>query len=133
VVEAGLVFGPTRGPRTFVLHGTQGSFEKSSGLDNQEALLRMAGGAPHCEGWGREAEKDFGTLMHFEKNNETETFPSLPGDYTVYYRDIAAAILDESPESVPVTAASAKQVIQIIEAAEESAKTGQTVKLSALV
>ena len=102
----------------FTLHGTGASYEKW-GLDPQEAALKN--GAHFADaGFGEEPEKDWGTLTL--ANGEIETVPTETGDYRGYYGNVRDAILGVAPLAVPPGAAWA--VARIIEAAQESSRTG---------
>jgi predicted dehydrogenase len=111
------------------VRGTKGSFRKLH-LDVQEDQLK-AGKKPGDEGFGVESESASGRLVVMEngtpvgrtqKNVEPETYASL-------YSGFKAAIDGGGETKVPVKASEARDVLRIIEAARESAKSGQTVKL----
>ncbi|MCP4426637.1 MAG: oxidoreductase [Chloroflexi bacterium] len=111
-------------PFRFAVHGSKGSYIKH-GLDPQEAAL-LAGERPCNPGWGVEPKELHGEL--FKPNGESASVPSLRGRYEDFYAGMARAILEG--ERAPVTAVSARNVIAIIQAAQESAQTGQTIALS---
>jgi len=111
------------------VRGTKGSFKKYN-LDVQEDQLK-AGLKPGDEGFGVESEKASGRLAVLEegqvkgrvlKNVVPETYASL-------YRGFVEAIQGGGEKAVPVKASEARDVLRIIEAARESAKTGKTVDL----
>ncbi|WP_434382647.1 oxidoreductase [Melittangium boletus] len=104
----------------FVLQGEQGAWHKT-GLDPQEEQLR-AGLRPGQPGWGLEPAERHGRL------SQGGSVPTLPGCYEDFYRRLARAVAGEGP--VPVTAASAAQVIQILQAAERSAREGRRIHLA---
>jgi predicted dehydrogenase len=117
-----------REPRPrFALYGTAGSYVKH-GLDPQEAALK-AGASPTGPEWGREPEAAWGTLntqlgeLHVHGRVET-----LPGDYPAYYANIHAAITAGAP--LAVQPEQARTVIRLIELAQESARTGNTMALT---
>ncbi|WP_163833544.1 oxidoreductase [Spartinivicinus ruber] len=106
----------------FQLEGTKGSFVKY-GLDPQEEQLKQ-GLSPQHENWANEAEKNYGTL--FQENGES-IHPTQAGGYQHYFANISDAILQN--KTVAVTAQQALAVIKIIQLAEQSSKTGQTISL----
>lgn len=111
------------------IRGTKGSFRKLN-LDVQEDQLK-AGKKPGDAGFGVESESASGRLVVLEngkpvgrtqKNIEPETYASL-------YSGFKEAIEGGGEVKVPVKASEARDVLRIIEAARESAKSGQSVKL----
>ncbi|RMG70982.1 MAG: oxidoreductase, partial [Bacteroidetes bacterium] len=113
------------GPR-YRVDGTLGSFVKH-GLDPQEEALKV-GIQPGSPGWGMEPESIWGDL-HTEREGLVYRgkIESLGGDYRRYYQELAPAIRKKS--APPVTAAQARDVIQLIEHAQKSAATRQVIKL----
>lgn len=113
------------GPR-YTLHGTLGSFLKW-GMDVQEDDLK-AGKSPNDPAWGIEPKKQWGKLntdindLHFSGRIE-----SLPGNYSAYYDNIAAAI--HGTEPLIVKPEQALDVLRIIEAAIQSNEKGIRVNL----
>lgn len=101
----------------FVLQGDEDAWSQW-GLDPQEAQL-AAGLRPGAPEWGQSPPERQGRL------SRGGSVPLLPGAYEQFYRQLARAIAGEGP--VPVTAESAGQVIQVIEAAERSARSGQRI------
>ena len=65
---------------------------------------------------------------------ESETGPAsleaVPGDYLAFYENIAGVLLRGEP--LAVTAESARDALAVIEAAAESAASGQVVKVRGL-
>lgn len=107
-VTAGvLVNAPT--PK-FLLLGEKGSYQKY-GLDVQEAAFK-SGIKPEGANWGVEPEASWGTLF---LENETKPYPTLPGDYRVFYQNVADAILQG--KELSVTVPQTIGVLKIIEAA----------------
>jgi scyllo-inositol 2-dehydrogenase (NADP+) len=104
------------GPR-YMIHGRQGSFIKS-GEDPQEALLRK-GILPVAPDWGRESEEIYG-MLHTEINGKIihEKYPSLPGNYGWFYKDLFYAI--HKGETLKVRPEHGFNVIRVIELATES-------------
>ena len=103
----------------FVLHGTLGSYVKH-GVDNQEeALLR--GETPNRPDWGEEDEQHWG-ILHTELNGTPlyGKYPSLPGNYNAFYRDIYEHLRSGKP--LATDARHVSGVIRIIEAAYQSSR-----------
>jgi scyllo-inositol 2-dehydrogenase (NADP+) len=110
------------GPRFRVL-GSQAAYVKH-GLDVQEAQLR-AGGVPGDPGFGEEPETGWGVL-----GNVTDGFQPVRthrGDYQAFYAGVAAAVRDRVDPPVPVQDTLA--VLEVVDAARLSARTGDTVRL----
>lgn len=117
------------GPR-YQLHGTLGSFLKS-GEDPQEDLLK-AGAIPTGGDWGYEDPSTHG-LIHTSINGKVirETYPSLPGDYGDYYRNIFRSIREGA--TVSETPQQGHDVIRIIELALESSQARQWIPVDGLL
>lgn len=112
-VTAGiLVNAPT--PK-FLLLGKKGSYQKF-GLDVQEAAFK-AGEKPEGEDWGVESMDKFGTL-YLEENSRP--YPTIPGDYRLFYNNVADAILGKADLFVKVH--ETISVLKIIEASFLSSK-----------
>ncbi len=110
----------------YILHGAKGSFIKAR-TDVQEAAL-VAGKQPGGPDWGKEPDTEKG-LLHTIIDGKVirEYIPSLRGDYSEYYAAMHGAIRQGTP--VPVSAAEARQVIQVIEAAFRSSTEKRVVPL----
>ncbi|WP_165452355.1 oxidoreductase [Paenibacillus thalictri] len=119
------VFSREAGPR-FQVHGTKASFVKH-GTDPQENALKQ-GLLPVDDSWGREPEELAGWISDGENGERRTQYPSVPGDYRQYYRELKAAIAGEGPN--PVTAEHALTVIRLIELANLSASAKRTVFLN---
>ncbi|GAB2855840.1 Gfo/Idh/MocA family oxidoreductase [Lentzea nigeriaca] len=100
------------GPRFRVL-GHDAAYVKH-GMDPQEERLK-AGESPTADGWGEETEEAWGTLGG--KPYRTE-----PGAYQDFYASVAAGVAPVSPQDA-VTG------LEVIEAAKQSAATGDSVTL----
>ncbi|MBR2497147.1 MAG: Gfo/Idh/MocA family oxidoreductase [Parabacteroides sp.] len=111
----------------FVLHGTEGSFVKY-GLDRQEADLN-AGYMPNSPNWGVEDETIWG-LLHTEKAGQfiQEKYPSLPGNYAGFYDNIYRHL--RLGETLQTDATEVLPIIHLIEAAWESSKRKEVIRLS---
>jgi predicted dehydrogenase len=96
----------------FIIHGTRGSFIKN-GADPQEAAM-VAGKQPDGD-WGRDPCD--GVLKRTDGSERT--VPSERGDYRRYYVGVRDAIRGDGP--LPVTAAEALTVMEILECGERSA------------
>jgi predicted dehydrogenase len=107
------------GPRFRVL-GDQAAFT-SHGMDGQEDALN-AGLRPGQPGWGAEPESAWGEIGLLD---DTSPLPSEHGAYEEFYRQLVAALRDGGP--LPVDPASSIAALEIIEAAFQSARTGQVV------
>jgi len=112
----------------FWVRGSKGSYRKS-GLDPQEEQLRGGGHATDA-GFGKEHSSRYGKLCVVEKDGTVgdrvwETVE--PQTYRRFYELFAEAVSSGKEEDVPVSAAQAAQVLAIIEAARESARTGRDV------
>jgi len=105
----------------FALHGTQGSFVKH-GIDPQEAKLR-AGGSPQDPDYGIEPADAYGILTDAEGSRPV---PSEPGDWRIFYQNVADAILNAAPP--PVDPADALMGLAIIECARRSAREGRLLR-----
>jgi len=113
------------GPR-YSLHGTNGSFLKY-GLDPQEEML-LRGGNPSMPDWGKEPEAHWGILnteyngVHIRGKVET-----VAGNYAKFYDNIYGVIRKRA--ELEVLPEQALNVLHIIEAAKESARSGHIVEL----
>jgi predicted dehydrogenase len=114
-----------REPRPrFRLFGNQGSFVKY-GLDPQEELLQQ-GTLPGDRQWGVEPPEQWGTLntdlgdLHIQGAIET-----LAGRYEDYYQNVYEAITGNAP--LLVNATEARNVIRIIELAQQSSGEQRTI------
>jgi predicted dehydrogenase len=112
----------------FWVRGSKGSYHKT-GLDPQEGQLRGGGKATDAE-FGREDESSFGRLALLGEDGTVseEVCPTVePETYLKFYEMFAKAVASGNEEDVPVPATQAAQVLRIIEAVRESAKTGREV------
>ncbi|OAA51931.1 NAD(P)-binding domain protein [Metarhizium rileyi] len=117
----------TAQPR-FWVRGSKGSFRKT-GLDPQEDQLK-AGVKPTAAEFGRENPK----AMHLvlvgpdgEKMTEGKVPELEPETYKAFYAALGRAVESGKEDDVPVKASEARDVLRIIEAVLESAKTGKDV------
>jgi predicted dehydrogenase len=114
----------TPGPH-FLIHGTKGSFVKY-GMDPQEALLRgddFPQGKDWGEGWGEEAESQWGTLSVVgEPSVKVKT---ERGDYRGFYANVRDAI--EKKAALEVTPEQALQTMRGVILAHKSSRERRTV------
>lgn len=127
-VKAGVLCIETDQLRYWV-RGEKGSFKKFH-LDNQEDQLKD-GLKPGDEGFGIESSARSGTLVVLDGDKpKSSTFANVkPETYGALYAGFAQAVAGGGQEAVPVKASEARDVLKIIEAAKESAKSGKSVTL----
>ncbi|KAL2146603.1 hypothetical protein VTI28DRAFT_3102 [Corynascus sepedonium] len=112
----------------FWVRGSKGSYHKT-GLDPQEGQLRGGGKATDAE-FGKEDESSYGRLSVLQDDGTVSdrACPTVqPETYLKFYELFAKAVESGKEEDVPVPATQAAQVLRIIEAIKESAKTGREV------
>jgi predicted dehydrogenase len=109
----------------YMLFGDKGSFIKY-GLDVQEEDLR-AGFTPAIRKiWGTEPEELHGTISTTVNGlNITGRVESETGDYRDYYTNICRAV--KHKEEVAVTPLQARNVIRLLELANESSREKRTI------
>ncbi len=113
----------------FWVRGSKGSYHKT-GLDPQEDQLRGGGKATDAK-FGWEDESKYGQLSLLAEDGTVvdRVCPTVePDTYLKFYQLFAKAVASGKEEDVPVPATQAAQVLRIIEAVKESAKTGREVK-----
>lgn len=110
----------------YVIHGTHGSFHHHR-TDVQEAQLQ-AGVKTNLADWGVDASTG---LLHCMDGTSArrEELQTPPGNYMKFYDGVYQCLSNGSP--MPVTAQDGINVMQIIEAAELSAREGRLVRLTA--
>ena len=111
------------GPR-FRVAGTTGTFVVE-GIDGQEDVLK-AGRSPAELGdeWGVEPEANWG---HIYRGDDGTRVRSERGRWDLYYPAFAAAVRGEGP--LPVDPADVVRNMTVLDAARESARSGQTIRL----
>ncbi len=108
------------GSPRFTVHGDAGSYIKY-GLDTQEDALK-AGQRPGGPDWGSDPRD--GVLTRATGDNlHSESYPTLPGDYRLYYAQVRDAI--QTGAANPVPAEEAIAVMEVIERGLESAAVGR--------
>ncbi|PNH48258.1 hypothetical protein VD0004_g163 [Verticillium dahliae] len=113
----------------FWLRGTKGSYRKP-GLDVQEPQLKD-GATPTDPGFGVEPEAAAGRLVVVREDGAVEGSTLLtdkPETYVRLFEGFAAALASGREEDVPVPATQARDVLRILEAIRESARTGREVR-----
>jgi predicted dehydrogenase len=113
------VLAAIRDPRMRVL-GMKGTYEKY-GLDVQEEAL-ASGMRPGDPDWGRESPDGWGRLVTDDGERTVET---EPGAYETFYAGVVEALRSSGPP--PVDPLESVEVLRIIEAAFDSARTGSVV------
>jgi len=111
------------GPR-YTIHGEYGTFYKW-GIDPQEEMLK-AGHLPNEEDWGTEPPEEWGTLLYEKEGEEVEELvQTLPGDYSIFYNNVASCIRNGA--ELLVKPEEAVDVLKILEACLQSDKEKRTV------
>ncbi|KFA51333.1 hypothetical protein S40293_04360 [Stachybotrys chartarum IBT 40293] len=128
-VKIGILSVEAPQPR-FWVRGTKGSFAKT-GLDNQEDQLK-AGTAPTADGFGVDDPESMRLTLAAEDGTFSRApVPArAPETYKAFYAAFGRAVESGREEDVPVKAAEARDVLRIIEAVAESARTGKDVSLA---
>lgn len=118
-----LVLHGAPGPR-FRVFGTLASYDVEAFDGQADALL--AGGSPAAAGdaWGVVPRQRWGRL---HAGHTTRPWPSERGDWTVFYTSFASAVRGHG--AVPVDPRDAVAGLEVLEAAQRSAATGQVVRL----
>ncbi|OAQ66286.1 NAD binding Rossmann fold oxidoreductase [Pochonia chlamydosporia 170] len=111
----------------FWVRGYKGSFHKV-GLDPQEDQLK-AGEKPTAAGFGVDKPENMRlVLVDDDGKMREEKVPVLkPETYMTFYNAFGKALESGKEEDVPVKASEARDVLRIIEAVLESAKTGKDI------
>lgn len=110
----------------FWIRGTQGSFHKV-GLDLQEDQLK-AGQKPTAAGFGKDAPESMRLTVIANGKPVEQAVPDLqPETYMTFYKAFAHAVETGKEEDIPVKPSEARDVLRIIEAVLESAKSGKDI------
>ncbi|RYP40925.1 hypothetical protein DL767_001406 [Monosporascus sp. MG133] len=130
-VRIGVLSAEARQPR-FWVRGSRGSYRKF-GMDPQEGQLRAADGPrPGDARYGREGAEWSGRLAVVGRDgniSESDCPTVEPQTYGRIYELFGEALRSGKEEDVPVPASQARDVLKIIEAAKESAKSGTEVEV----
>ena len=111
---------------SYIIHGKNGSFLKSRG-DIQEDALKM-GKKPSLKNWGVESRSREG-LLHTESGGKIihENIPTLAGNYYDFFDGLYNSITENKPE--PVTAQDGVNTMRIIEASIKSNQQQHVIQL----
>jgi predicted dehydrogenase len=113
------------GPRFRVL-GDRAGYEVY-GMDVQEAALAAGDRpGPGSPSWGQAPPERWGTVG---VGDDIRPAPTEPGDYGAFYRALVPALTEGAPP--PVLPSEAVLALEVLDAARQSATTGQVVHLSA--
>lgn len=115
----------------YALYGWNGSFVKP-GTDPQEELLR-AGVFPHeHSNWGAEPPETYGRLaLSKDGRDSNETVASERGSGPDFYSNVLDAL--QGQDSLHITAAQARDVIRLLEAAEQSWQEKRSIALDGVL
>ncbi len=100
----------------------------SLGLDPQEAALR-GGASPRDPGFGLR-EPGLEATLHDGSGGMGERLAMEPGRWAAFYEGVVAAIRSSGAVAPPVTASEAVGVLELLEAARESAARGTVVAVA---
>ena len=122
-------------PPRFLVHGTFGSYTKQ-GLDPQEAALIGGARPPQLgspEPWLPEPESAWGTLAVGKSLTEPiqldrAPFPSVTGDYRLFYANVRDAIRGDAP--LAISAEDGYRVIRLLELARQSSHERRTLPVT---
>jgi predicted dehydrogenase len=112
-------------PPRFRVLGTKGTFV-SRGLDPQEAQLRD-GVRPGDATYGHRAAEDAATFH--DGVSDPQRLAMEPGAWPAFYAAVRDAIRGDARAPAPVPAADAAGVLELLEAARESARRGTVIAL----
>ena len=111
-------------PRMMLL-GTKGGLLINH-VDAQEVAL-MAGTLPTVAGWGSTTDTAVLRLSGAEKDYTDELISMVPGNWPAFYRGVAEALEGDGP--APVVIDDVLQTVRVMDAARESGRTGEAVRL----
>jgi scyllo-inositol 2-dehydrogenase (NADP+) len=111
----------------FYIQGTKGNFIKY-GFDPQEEAMKM-GHSPNDKDFGKENNSQSGILLNWKDSEKTSMkFPSLKGNYLLYYKELYESLLQTDRKKVPVTPESALDVIKLIQLCLKSSEQKKTLR-----
>lgn len=117
--------GARRNDRRMIVIGHEGNYESHMADVQVDQLLAGLTPAANADVWGVEAEERWGVLT---TGAGAIRVPSLRGDYTEFYRDVHRALVDGTSPSV--TLDEALHTVAVLDAARESAETGERVRVA---
>lgn len=129
-VRIGVLSVESKQPR-FWIRGIKGSYHKT-GVDAQEPQLK-SGMKITDAGFGVDGAAYNGTLDLLQEDGSMQdfTYPNVEAQtYLRFYDLLAKALASGKQEDLPVPAGQAADVLRIIEAIQESARTGQHVSIA---
>jgi len=109
----------------FVLYGTEGSYVKF-GLDPQEEALKQ-GNSPTQPHWGEEPQAAWGTITRSAGALDRNRYHTRPGCYPDFYSNLYGAITGK--EELAVKPEQSREVIRLIELAEQSAREKRVISV----
>ncbi len=112
-----------QGAAKYIIHGDKGSFIKS-GSDPQEERLNQ-GWKANQTNIGLESPEDWGRIYTTENDSMGQIIESIPGNYMKFYDGVYGELSGKA--NAAVSAEEGLNVIRIIEAAQESHRTGRKV------
>lgn len=125
ILKAGMLVKEV-GPQ-YIIHGDKGSFIKY-GLDVQEEALKEGQIPNESANWGQEPENLWGKLnLDTDGGASISRVKSEIGDYRGYYENVYKSILGEA--KLEVLPDQAREVIYLIEIAQQSAQECRTINL----
>jgi predicted dehydrogenase len=105
---------------------TLGSYVKC-GFDKQEELLKV-GAVPNTPDWGVETEEEWGEINTVIDGKPLKgKYRSQKGDYTDFYTSVYQHLHNGQP--LPTAAENVLPVIRVIEAAFESSRKKEVVRI----
>ncbi|MFM2476193.1 Gfo/Idh/MocA family oxidoreductase [Celerinatantimonas sp. MCCC 1A17872] len=110
--------------KEFIVYGEKGSYYSSATDVQAEALFAGKRPIDDPQGWGYEQPSHLPVLRTQEGE---QTVASVPGRYHDYYSQFAKAVTGEG--DLPVSAEQAIEILKILDAAIESARLNQVVKI----
>lgn len=110
--------------KEYRVYGAKGSYLSAQSDVQAQAIFADRRPADDLAGWGYEEEARWGVLA---TGGSREAVPSQQGRYHDYYEGFARAVRDGTPP--PVTPAEAIAVLEVLDAARQSAREGREILL----
>jgi predicted dehydrogenase len=108
----------------FRVTGSEAAYVVEGPMDGQEAALRAGSSPAHDGNWGTEPEHRWGRVISGE---ESAIVPTVPGAWQEFYPAFARAV--RGIGEVPVDVADAVVTARVLDAARESGRRGELVRL----